>query len=437
MTVRRPAARDMPGGDPMSTRAPGVRVVMDVRPLQDPAYAPVTAAYLEGLLGGLDASPLPGESFAFLLASDLDDPTTRFDRLHVVGRRLLPPTRLLRSAALAVDPFFLRGASVGAGWRVEKGGAAGAVYHAAGGAIPLASGLPVVVTLLDLAPWQLPKAYQRSATTRFGQRLRARLVREAAAVIVTSDAVGRSARQLLHVRRDHLRTIPVAPRVAFRPGAADAKGQRPGSGGAARAERERLGLPERYLAYAGRYDARQDLSTLLRALSLLAAAGGPSSLPDGQAWPPRVCLLGATPADRASLARAAAREGVGDLLAYTPRLPVERAAALVAGARAALLPVVSEAVGLAAIEALAAGVPVVASAVGPMAELVGPAGILTEPGDPERLAAALATAWADDAVHARLVDAALARSASLPTWREVADRTRAVWAEVAGRGRLL
>ena len=77
MTVRRPAARDMPGGDPMSTRAPGVRVVMDVRPLQDPAYAPVTAAYLEGLLGGLDASPLPGESFAFLLASDLDDPTTR------------------------------------------------------------------------------------------------------------------------------------------------------------------------------------------------------------------------------------------------------------------------------------------------------------------------------------------------------------------------
>ena len=421
----------------MSARPSGVRVVMDVRPLQDPEHAPVTAAYLDGLLGAVDASPLPGESFAFLLASDLDDPTARFDRLDIVGRRLLPPTRLLRSAALAVDPFFLRGASVGAGWRIEKGGAAGVVYHAAGGAIPLASGLPVVVTLLDLAPWQLPKAYQRSATTRFGQRLRARLVREAAAVIVTSDAVGRSARQLVRVRRDHLRTIPLAPRAAFRPAAADARGQRPGTGGAARAERERLGLPERYLVYAGRYDARQDLTTLLRALSLLASSGRPSSLPDGQAWPPRVCLLGATPADRASLARVAGREGVGDLLAYTPRLPVERAAALVAGARAALLPVVSEAVGLAAIEALAAGVPVVASAVGPMAELVGPAGILTEPGDPERLAAALATAWADDAVHDRLVDAALARSASLPTWHDVAERTRAVWADVAGRGRLL
>ena len=119
----------------MSARPSGVRVVMDVRPLQDPEHAPVTAAYLEGLLGAVDASPLPGESFAFLLASDLDDPTTRFDRLDIVGRRLLPPTRLLRSAALAVDPFFLRGASVGAGWRAERGGAAGVVYHAAGGAI--------------------------------------------------------------------------------------------------------------------------------------------------------------------------------------------------------------------------------------------------------------------------------------------------------------
>ena len=282
----------------MTARVPGVRVVMDVRPLQSPEHAPVTAAYLEGLLGGLDASPLPGESFAFLLASDLDDPTARFDRLQVVGRRLLPPTRLLRSAALAVDSFVLRGASVGAGWRIAKGGAAGVVYHAAGGAVPLASGVPVVVTLLDLAPWELPEAYQRTATNRFGQRLRARLVREAAAVIVASDAVGRAARQLVHVRRDRLRTIPLAPRTAFRPGAADARGERPGTGGASRVERERLGLPERYFVYAGRYDARQDLATLLRALALLAAAGAPTSLPDGQAWPPRVCLLGATPADR-------------------------------------------------------------------------------------------------------------------------------------------
>src|SRR4029079_19009298 len=99
-------------------------------------------------------------------------PTERLEHLDVVGRRLLPPTRLLRSGALTVDPFLLSGASLGAAWRAERSGAAGAVYHAAGGAIPLATGLPLVVTLLDLAPWELPGAYQRGRAARFGQRLR-------------------------------------------------------------------------------------------------------------------------------------------------------------------------------------------------------------------------------------------------------------------------
>ena len=130
----------------------GVRVVLDARPLQEPDRAPLTAAYLEGLLGAFDADPLAGESFALLLRSDLGDPTTAFASLDVVGRRLLPPTHLLRSAALTVDAFVLSGASVGAAWRATEGGAAGAVYHAVGGGVPLATGLPLVVTLLDLAP---------------------------------------------------------------------------------------------------------------------------------------------------------------------------------------------------------------------------------------------------------------------------------------------
>ena len=80
-------------------------------------------------------------------------------------------------------------------------------------------------------------------------------------------------------------------------------------------------------------------------------------------WPPRILLVGASPDDRAALARAAAREQVGDALAYAPHLPDARLAALVRGARAAILPVLSEAAGFAAIDALACGTPIVASAV--------------------------------------------------------------------------
>jgi glycosyltransferase involved in cell wall biosynthesis len=428
------------GSERRAPAVPGVRVILDARPLQDPDGAPTTATYLAELLAAFAADPLPGESFALLLQAGLDDPTAsaHLAGLEVVGRRLLPPTRVFRAGALTIDPLLLRGASLGAAWRAEAGGAAGSVYHAAGGVAPLASGVPVVVTLLDLAPWELPDSYQATTAARFGQRLRARILRDAAAVIVGSAAAARAARRLLHLRRDRIRVVPLAARAPFTITAA--------AGSAA--EVARLGLPDRYLVYPGRYDARQDLGTLLRAMAALAARpADPATESDDSTrgaadpgarstppvdWPPRLVLVGASPADRAALARAAAREGVGELVSYAPYLPTDRLAAIIGGARAVVLPALSESAGLAAIEALACGTPVVASAVGALPELVAGAGILVEPRDPRRLAVALATAWSDETVHARLAAEARARAEGVArTWSDVARETRIVYAEVA------
>lgn len=416
-------------GGPALPKIPGVRVVMDVRPLQEPDRAPLTATYLDGLLRAFDDAPLVGESFAFLMRSDLDDPTPAYDSLAVVGRRLLPPTRLLRSAALTLDPFLLRGATIGAAWRADRTGAAGAVYHTVGtGPLPIASDLPTVATLLDLAPWEMPDQYARSTAARFGQRLRAALLRDAAAVIVASPSVARVARRLLHLKADRIRIVPLAARPAFTPlpdGATDDATDR---------ERERLGLTGRYLVYAGRYDARQDLATLIGALVRLADAGRPAGLARKHAWPPRILLVGASPDDRASLARAAVRQGVGESLAYAQQLSAKGQAGLVRAARAAILPVVSEATGLPAIEAIAAGTPVVASAVGALPDVVAGAGILVEPRDADRLAAALRTVWTDGPVAARLAERA--REIALGqrrTWADVARETRAIYAEVGIR----
>ncbi|HEX5240706.1 MAG TPA: hypothetical protein VFW20_06875, partial [Candidatus Limnocylindrales bacterium] len=107
--------------------------MLDARPIQDPDRSPITARYLRELLVAYDAAPLAGESFALLLQADLDDPTLQLTDLPVIGRRLLPPTRLLRGGALTVDPFLIRGASVGVAWRAERSGAAGAVHHAVAG----------------------------------------------------------------------------------------------------------------------------------------------------------------------------------------------------------------------------------------------------------------------------------------------------------------
>jgi glycosyltransferase involved in cell wall biosynthesis len=407
---------------------PGVRVVLDARPLQDPGRAPVTAAYLDALLAAYDRVPLEGESFAFLLRSDRPDPTVDLTRLSVIGRRLLPPTGPLRAAAPTVDPLLLRGASLGAAWRAERGGAHGAVYHSVGaGMLPIASGLPVVVTLLDLAPWELPATFRETGLARFGLRLRRRLVRDAAAVIVGSDAAARAAERRLRVRAERLHVVPIAPRPAFGgPAVADDP--------SAIDDGARLGLGERYLVWPGRYDARQDLATLFAALARLAAAARPTALPADVAWPPRVVLVGAPPDDRAAIARSAARHEVGEAIAYAPPLPDERVARLMRGARATLLPVVAESVGLAALESIAVGTPVLASAVGVLPELVGPAGVLVPPGDPERLAVALAAVWSDDGLHDGVREATRERAlATRRTWDDVALDTRRVYATVGIR----
>jgi glycosyltransferase involved in cell wall biosynthesis len=405
-------------------RPPGVRVVLDVRPLQEPDQAPVTAAYLGRLLAAFAADPQPGESFIVLQRADLPDPAPYLAGLPIAGRRILPATRFLRAAAQTVDPFLVRGASLGTGWRAGRTGAAGRVYHAAGTILPLGSAAPVVATLLDLAAWDLPIAFQRSPAARFGARLRAQLLREAARVVVGTDAVAARAERRLHIAPARLRIVPLAARDAFRTA-------RAGDGAA---ERDRLGLPERYLVWAARHDARQDLPTLLAALGSLASGARPGDLAAEHAWPPRVLVIEASPADRAALARSAARAGLGDAFAYAPALDASRLAPLVAGARAALAPVVADSAGLAVIEALTCGLPVVATGTGALPELVGPAGILVPPRSPERLAAAIAAIWSDDDLRAGLAAEALDRPDAGRSWADVALEMRALYAEAATGG---
>jgi glycosyltransferase involved in cell wall biosynthesis len=205
----------------------------------------------------------------------------------------------------------------------------------------------------------------------------------------------------------------------------------------ARAAIERLGLGDRYLAYPGRHDVRHDAATLMAALASLGSTARPAGLAAEADWPPRILILDATPDDRAALARIAARHGAGDQLIYAPILPTDDTAAIVASARAVILPVVSEASGLVAIDAIAAGVPVIASAVGALPEIVGSAGILVEPRDRERLAAALATAWGDDPVRAGIAAAARARGSASASgnrsWIDVANEVRAIYASVGRR----
>jgi glycosyltransferase involved in cell wall biosynthesis len=381
------------------------------------------------------ASPrADGDSFLFLLDTPGLDPSPRYPGLPFAGRRRLPPTRLLRAAALTLDPFLLRAVAIGTSPGFARGGGdARAVLHVTGGTVPIASALPMVVTLLDLAAWELPSVYQRGVAERFGQRLRVRLLRQAERLVVASEATARAASRFLPFPRERIHAIPLAPTLLPLPaaGAADARSRQ------LEALRRRLALPDRYLLFRAQYDARKDVPTLLRAVAMAAKDASPPPLdlvidlpevvgedaPDGPA------------SDDDSVRRLALRYGVADRVRVLPRLSLDEAAALIAGARALVHPVLVEGSGLPVIDALAAGVPVVGTNVGAVAELVGKAGILVPPRDPERLSAALTTIWSDDRVHGRLARAASRQPAASRTWADVARETRAVYGLAALRAR--
>jgi glycosyltransferase involved in cell wall biosynthesis len=411
----------------------GVRVVIDVRPMQEPERSPLTAEYLERLLTAFAREPVSDESFVIVSRALRDDPADQLQQagLPVAGRRRLPPTtRVFRSAGLTLDSFLLRGAEIGG---------SGAVFHTAGGAVPVASRLPIVATLLDLAPWELPGIYARSPAARFGHRLRARVLHDATRVIVCSRATAETVRRRLHLPADRLAVVPLAVDDAFR-----AYGRQPDL---VAEVRERLGLPPRYLAFYGRYDARKDMRTLFEALRLVRrrrAAGDDGSdrarrgSGNGRHVPLPVVVFavqqGAT-GEADLIAADIERHAVGDLARVV--IPADRAerAHLVAGAEAFVYPALSEATALPVLEALSLGVPVVTSRAGALPEAVGSAGIVVEPRDPSRLAAAIDAVWNSGSLAEQLRRQAQRRAdSSTRTWSDVARETREVYAAAAGAG---
>jgi glycosyltransferase involved in cell wall biosynthesis len=101
----------------------------------------------------------------------------------------------------------------------------------------------------------------------------------------------------------------------------------------------------------------------------------------------------------------------------------------------AVVPSLYEGFSLPAVEAMACGTPLVATTGGALPEVVGPDGVTAlhvPPGDPEALAAAVGRLLDDPSLAARVGAAGRARVVERFTWRAVAARTAAWYADVLG-----
>jgi glycosyltransferase involved in cell wall biosynthesis len=152
--------------------------------------------------------------------------------------------------------------------------------------------------------------------------------------------------------------------------------------------------------------------------------------------PIRLVVIG-TPNENGAVAQLIRRLGIGGQVHFTGRIADAEYVRQYARATLAVVPSVYEGFGLPVGEAMACGVPVISTTGGGLPEVVGDAGILVPPGDPQALAQAV-TALLEDPRRARaLGEAGYRRVRRFFTWQRAAAQTAAVYREVIdAHGRL-
>lgn len=147
----------------------------------------------------------------------------------------------------------------------------------------------------------------------------------------------------------------------------------------------------------------------------------------------RLVICGEGP-QRGSLRRLAARLGIEGRVELPGWVEEPRKLGLIAASTAFVHPSRFEAFGLAPLEALALGTPVIATRVGGLPELVGDAGLLVPPEDPDALAEAIRRVIGDASLRASLQRRALERARGY-SWDRIADGLLGVYEEALQAGK--
>jgi glycosyltransferase involved in cell wall biosynthesis len=267
--------------------------------------------------------------------------------------------------------------------------------------LPIALGLPSVVTIHDIGHRRAPESYARTtrwyleATTRYAARRASRLIavsKSTADDLMRAYGVPGGRITVIHSgigRQFNLQSPTTVQQVLHR-----------------------LGIAEPYFLYVGRNHPRKNLPMLRRAFDDARRRGLEATL-----------VLAGPGHDPAS----------SDRIHVLPYVPADELPALYAGAVALTLPSRFEGFGFPALEAMRCGTAVIASTAGALPEIVGTAGILLSPDDAGAWSQAMLELAGDPDLQRRLIAAGSARSAEF-TWEAAAAKTWRVLDSVARRG---
>ncbi len=172
--------------------------------------------------------------------------------------------------------------------------------------------------------------------------------------------------------------------------------------------------PDGYILFMGTVEMRKNVSGLLQAYGRLLAR-------DADA--PRLIIAGRAVAETDELLEGIGSPPLAGRVDYLGYVPPERRETLFKGAQLFVLPSFEEGFGLPALEAMAAGVPVVASNRGSLPEVIGDAGLLIDPDNPESLTDAMARLVTDSTLRAACARRGLDRARQF-TWAQTARDVR-------------
>jgi glycosyltransferase involved in cell wall biosynthesis len=295
-------------------------------------------------------------------------------------------------------------------WRMQP-----SLCHFTNMIAPLRLPCPYVLTVHDLS-LLLHAETQPTKSLIAVRPILARAAHKAAVIIAVSHAIQQEIVDTLGLPSQRVRVIYEAASPAYHPI------NKTNNAEQLNEVRQRYDLHTPFVLFVGTVEPRKNLETLLHAFAELRRMGRTEHLVlvGGLGWKYEAAL------------RNIAALGLSDcvrLLGYVPDADLPAIYNL-----ARVLAFVSryEGFGLPILESMACGTPVVTSDRSAMAELGAGAALLVNPTKPGEIAQALHRVLSDDALHAELRDAGLARAAQF-SWANAAAQTMGVYEECLER----
>ena len=276
------------------------------------------------------------------------------------------------------------------------------VVHHAGGAVTLTGTRPMIATIHDLQPLDMPENFSPAKRRWLGWLLPL-TVRRAKRIVVPSQFTADRCTELLGATAEQLVVVPhgyEAGPLGTVPSGLD---------GAS------------YLLFPGiAYPHKRHVDAITAFAELRAT------------FPDLRLVFTGRPADESpSLKRQVASLGLGDSVHFLGRVPAEQLAALYSNAKALVFPSIYEGFGYPVLEAMAHGCPVVGVAASAVPEVAGDAGLIVAPNDPQQLAAALRSLLQDPELAARHVAAGVRRAADF-TYQANGEALARVYCDALG-----